>query len=201
MLTDLKVEEFIKEVGSNQPAPGGGSCSALAGALAASLAQMVAHLSGEAHADVVPNARVIADRLRHLTNRDTEAFNLVVAAYRLPRRTEQEKKERRAAIQAGTRMATEVPLQVMEVSLQALVLAKEMALHGNPNTISDAGVAGLLAAAGCRGAAYNVLINLPGLKDREFAAEAKHRLDEILASVDRLDTEIKEHVNRALKDS
>ncbi len=199
MLTELKVEEFLKEVGSNQPAPGGGSCSALAGALAASLAQMVAHLSDEAHADVIPKARVLADRLRHLTNRDTEAFNQVMAAYRLPRQTEQEKKDRRVAIQVGTQMATEVPLQVMEISLQALALAKEMALHGNPNTISDAGVAGLLAAASCRGAAYNVLINLPGLKDQEFAVEAKQRVDEILADVDRLDEEIRTHVNRALK--
>lgn len=198
MLTELQVEMFLAEVGSNAPAPGGGSCAALAGALAASLVQMVAHLSGKEHAEVVPKAQIIAKQLGNLTNQDTEAFQEVMVAYKLPRRTDQEKKERRVAIQAGTKRATEVPLQVMEAALQALELAKEMALHGNPNTISDAGVAGLLGAAACRGAAYNVLINLPGLKDQEFVTETKARLDEILLAAQGLDEEIRKYVTGVL---
>ena len=86
----------------------------------------------------------------------------------------------------------------MEVSLNVLALAKDMALHGNPNTISDAGVAGLLAVAACKGASYNVLINLPGLKDQEFVTTTKSRMEEILVDVEELEQLIANHVTDAL---
>ena len=198
VFAELKVQAFLEELGSNKPAPGGGTASALAGSLASSLVKMVAHLSGEEHEEVISKAQVLTNQLLHLATRDTEAFNQVMAAYKLPRKTDEEKKQRSQAIQNATRFATEVPLQIMEVSLNVLALAKDMALYGNPNTISDAGVAGLLAVAACKGASYNVLINLPGLKDQEFVTTTKSRMEEILADVEELEQLIANHVTDAL---
>lgn len=198
LLTKLTIQEFVEELGSKKPAPGGGSASALAGALAGSLAKMVANLSGEGQDETLSHSQVLVDQLLHLVNRDTHAFNQVMASFKLPKATDEEKKERSMAIQLATRLATEVPLQIMEVSLKVLVLAKEMALHGNKNALSDAGVAGLFAAAACRGASYNVLINLPGLKDQEFVAATKARLAEILEDVKVLEGFIADHVMNTL---
>lgn len=198
VFAQLKVQAFLEELGSNKPAPGGGTASALAGSLASSLVKMVAHLSGEEHEETISRAEVLTNQLLHLATRDTEAFNQVMAAYKLPRKTDEDKKQRSQAIQHATRLATEVPLQIMEVSLNVLALAKEMAVHGNPNTISDAGVAGLLGVAACRGASYNVLINLPGLKDQEFVAATKSRLEEILGDVEELERLVANHVTDTL---
>ena len=198
MLTKLTIEGFIKDLGSEKPAPGGGSASGLAGALAVSLVKMVAHLSGEGHEEVISRSQTLTDELLDLVNRDTEAFNQVMAAFKLPKGTDEEKKTRRQAIQAATRLATEVPLRIVEVSLEVLTLAKKMAFHGNKNALSDAGVAGLLGVAACRGASYNVLINLPGLKDDEFVSITKKRLEELLSQADELEQTIGDHVRAAL---
>ena len=198
MLTELTIEQFSKDLGSEKPAPGGGSASGLAGALASSLVKMVAHLSGEGQKELISHAQVLTDQLLHLVNRDTEAFNQVMASFKLPRTTDEEKRERSRAIRQATRLATEVPLRIMEVSLEVLALAKDMALHGNKNALSDAGVAGLLGAAACRGASYNVLINLPGLKDEEFVTATRVRLAEILKDVEELESFIANHVTSAL---
>lgn len=198
MLTELSITGFAGELGSEKPAPGGGSASSLAGSLASSLVKMVAHLSGNGQEEIISKAQVLCNKLLNLVNQDTEAFNQVMAAFRLPKGTDEEKKTRRTAIQQATRLATEVPLEIMEVSLEVLKLAKEMALHGNKNCLSDAGVAGLLAAAACKGGSYNVLINLPGLKDEEFVATTKTRLVEILKNVEELEQQIAEHVRSQL---
>jgi formiminotetrahydrofolate cyclodeaminase len=194
VLTDLTLREFAQDLGSEKPAPGGGSASGLAGALAASLVQMVGHLSGEGQEELISRSRSLADELLDLVNRDTEAFNRVMAAFRLPKTTEEEKKARRAEIQAATRLATEVPLKIAELSLEVLALAEQMAFRGNKNALSDAGVAGLLGVAACRGAAYNVLINLPGLKDEEFVAACKLRLKELLQEAEQFEETIGSHV-------
>lgn len=197
MLTELKVADFAAELASDKPAPGGGSASALAGALAAALASMVAQLS-EGQSEVTDQAGELVTNLLNLVNRDTEAFNQVMEAFKLPKQTEEEKKLRRERIQAATRLAAEVPLQIMKSALQALELAREMALHGNKNCLSDAGVAGLLAAAACQGAAYNVLINLPSLKDAEFVAEARWQVQEILGQADQVSQSLTQYVTSAL---
>lgn len=199
LLTELRITDFAAELGSSNPAPGGGSASALAGALAACLAQMVAQLSGEGWEEFIARAQLLSNQLLHLVNRDTEAFNQVMAALKLPKGTEEEKRERRRALRLANRHATEVPLQVMELALQVLAMAREAAQRGNKNCLSDAGVAGLLAAAACKGAAYNVLINLPGLRDDPFAAEARARLAEILEDVHVLESTIAAHVTRSLE--
>ena len=198
MLTELTVKEFAKDLGSEKPAPGGGSASGLAGSLAGSLVKMVAHLSGKGQEEIISRSQMLVDELLDLVNRDTEAFNQVMASFKLPKGTDEEKTARRQAIQAATRLATEVPLRIMEVSLDVLILAKEMAFHGNKNALSDAGVAGLLGVAACRGASYNVLINLPGLKDEEFVAITKKRLEELLDEANELEKIIGDHVRGAL---
>jgi len=198
LLTELRISEFAAELGSAKPAPGGGSASALAGALAAALARMVAQLSGEGWEGFLPQAQRLTEQLLHLVNKDTQAFNQVMAALQLPKGTEEEKQERKRALRLATRLATEVPLQVMEFSLEVLALAQDVAFRGNKNCLSDAGVAALLAAAACRGAAYNVLINLPGLRGDELAAAARRRVEEILRDVGVLEGTITEHVTQAL---
>jgi len=198
LLTELTIKDFAQDLGSEKPAPGGGSASGLAGALAGSLVKMVAHLSGEGQEAIISQSQALSDELLDLVNRDTEAFNQVMAAFKLPKGTDEEKKERRQAIQAATRLATEVPLRVMEVSLEVLKLAREMAFHGNKNALSDAGVAGLLGVAACRGASYNVLINLPGLKDEEFVLSTKKRLEALLIEATDLEEVIGSHVRGAL---
>jgi formiminotetrahydrofolate cyclodeaminase len=198
LLTELTIVEFAEVLGSEKPAPGGGSASGLAGALAGSLVKMVAHLSGEGQDGIISRSQVLSHELLDLVNQDTDAFNQVMAAFKLPKGTDEEKKERRQAIQVATRRATEVPLKIMEVSLDVLKLAQEMAFHGNKNALSDAGVSGLFAVAACRGASYNALINLPGLKDEEFVATTKKRLEELLAEVDELEQTISAHVRGAL---
>lgn len=198
VLTELKITDFAAELGSSKPAPGGGSASALAGALAAALTKMVAQLSGEGWDGFLPQAQRLTDQLLHLVNKDTQAFNQVMSALQLPKGTDEEKQERRRALRLATRLATEVPLQVMEFSLEALALAQEVSLRGNKNCLSDAGVAALLAAAACRGAAYNVLINLPGLKGDEFASSARERMEEILQEAEALERATVDHVSRSL---
>lgn len=195
----MTLREFANDLGSEKPAPGGGSASGLAGALAASLVKMVAHLTGEGQETIIARSQELADELMDLVNRDTDAFNQVMAAFKLPKGTDEEKAQRRQAIQAATRLATEVPFRVVEVSLEVLKLAKEMAFFGNKNALSDAGVAGLLGVAACRGAAYNVLINLPGLKDEEFVTKTKKRLDELLKEVKELEETIGVRVLETLK--
>lgn len=199
MLTDLQIHQFVQEIGSDKPAPGGGSASALTGALASSLVKMVANLSGDGQEQIIGQSQDLIEQLLDLVNRDTDAFNQVMASFRMARQTEQERESRRQAIQVATRLATEVPLEIMEVSAQVLSLAEEMVLYGNKNALSDAGVASLLAIAACRGASYNVMINLPSLKDKEFVHITKAHVRKILAFVKDLEQRIAKQVESSLK--
>ena len=191
MLVKKSVNDFIAETASSSPAPGGGSASALAGALGTALAEMVlnltvgkkkyAEVSGEL-ADLLPKLASIRQELQAAVDRDTEAFNQVMAAFGLPKETDEEKARRRAAVQEATLKATEVPLSVMEAALKAMEMTLTVAKKGNVNSASDAGVAGLLLATAIDGAALNVRINLPGLPDdHPFKAEAMSKLNQILA--------------------
>jgi formiminotetrahydrofolate cyclodeaminase len=191
-LAELSVRDLAARLASRDPTPGGGSASALAGALAASLVEMVCELTvgrpDSAHVD--PIARQVgaaaADLRRALLDaaeEDARAYDAVAAARRLPRETEDEKAARRAAIGEATVTATEVPLRVVQLATDVLGLAARMAPIGNRNAISDAGVAALLAAAAARGAAFNVSINLPSLPEgHALRAEAARRLAELEAT-------------------
>ena len=170
--------QFVASVAGDDPVPGGGSVSALAGQLAAALAQMVTGLTvgRERYADVedqmqqlATDAAALAARLGALVKEDADAYAGVSAAYRLPKEGEQAP-ARRAAIQTALRRAAEVPLETAQACRDVARLALGCAQQGNRNAVTDAGVAALLAEAACRGAVYNVRINLSSLDDHAAAA-------------------------------
>lgn len=188
-LIEKTVVEFANEVDSSSPAPGGGSVSALAGVIGASLARMVGHITVNKKAYKKLDAReqeqfeqalarllAIKDELLPLIDEDTNAFNAIMAAYKLPKNTEQEKQVRIQAIEDATKGAIEVPMQVANLSLEALKLLKPIEDFGNKNARSDVGVAALQLGAATQGALMNVKINLPGLSDEE---EKKTYLDTV----------------------
>lgn len=178
-LMGLGVAEFTEVLASSSPAPGGGSVSALAGALAAGLAAMVARLTrGKQYAavegemaDLCKEADALRERLEKAVDEDTEAFNQVMAAFKLPRDTEAEQAARAEAIQEATKGATRVPYAVMELGLEALRFCERVAEVGNTNSASDAGVGALLGLACVRGACFNVRINLKAIDDESFAED------------------------------
>ncbi len=179
-LVDLTCTAFADETASESPAPGGGSISAYMGALGAALAAMVANLSShkagwddrwEEFSDWAVKAQQIKEDLLALVDEDTESFNRVMAAFGLPKGTDEEKAARSAAIQEATRYATEVPFRTMQRAFDAFEVIRAMAEVGNPNSVTDAGVGALCARSAVIGAFLNVKINAAGLKDKEFAAD------------------------------
>ena len=166
---------FVASVASSAPVPGGGSVSALAGQLAAALAQMVAGLTvgrkkyaavDGAMKDLALTAVSLGNRLSALVKEDADAYALVSNAYKLPKETPEQTTVRDAAIQAALMKAAEIPLETARACAQVAALAVTCAHHGNSNAVSDAGVAALLAEAACRGAAYNVRINVSAMADK-----------------------------------
>ena len=179
-LVRMDLRSFADETASESPAPGGGSISAYAGALGASLGTMVANLSAhkagwdarwEEFSHWAEQGQKIKDELLALVDADTAAFNEIMVALGLPKGSDAEKAARTAAIQAATKKATEVPFRVMQLCADALPLCLAMAEQGNPNSVSDAGVGALCARAGVQGAYLNVRINAKGLTDRNFARQ------------------------------
>lgn len=175
-LMERTLTDYLEELRSESPAPGGGSVSALAGAQGMSLLMMVCGLTitrekyavhHETCKKALEKAEAIGRELAELVDLDTEAYLGVAAAFKLPKETEEEKGARSAAIIKATHKATEVPFRVMELSLAGLELAGELMDKTNPNAASDLGVAGQNLSAALKGAYYNVLINLSGLKDSE----------------------------------
>jgi len=172
----MTIGTFLEQLASSEPTPGGGSAAALAGALAAALGAMVARLStgkGGDDAAFVHTART-ADRARtvllDLAAQDAEAFAAVMRAMRLPRATDEQKRARQAALQSALPRAAEVPLRVMEETMQVLRLFPDLARTGNPHAVSDVAVGALLAHAAVHGALHNVRINASAIKDATLAA-------------------------------
>ena len=193
-LMAMTAKAFVDEVSSESPAPGGGSVAALAGSLAAALAAMVANLtvgkkgyeaSWELMSDLAVQAQDVKARLVRAVDEDTQAFNAVMDAMKLPKASAEEKAARDAAIQEGNKQAAKVPLETAKACLQALKLAGQ-AVSGNRNSASDAGVAALMAAAGLHGAALNVLINLGAIQDAAFVASMKAEVASLRAEADQL---------------
>lgn len=199
MLIDMTVKDFLAELASKSPAPGGGSVSALAGSLSAALISMVANLTtGNAESgqvgDVDAALKKAADLMTCLegdVDADTEAFNRVMDAYRLPKETEQEKGKRSQAIQQALQGAALHPLKVARQCLDVMRLCRWAVASGNPNALSDAGVASLLAQSGINGALYNVDINLKSIHDTKFKAEMERERDKILEEARAIQDEIK----------
>jgi methenyltetrahydrofolate cyclohydrolase len=203
MLTNLRITEFLDELASSSPAPGGGSVAALSGALGAALTSMVCNLTigKKKYAAVEQEMKTIlvkSEELRKtltdLIVRDTEAFNKVMEAYSLPKETDDQKALRTAAIQEATKEATLVPLRVMKLIVDGLALAKIIAEKGNVNSISDAGVSALMLYAAAEGASLNVQINLSGINDPEFVGWNTDEVHSILRSCKIKAEEIREIV-------
>ncbi|MCX6134717.1 MAG: cyclodeaminase/cyclohydrolase family protein [Ignavibacteriales bacterium] len=208
MLTEKTVTQFLDELASNSPAPGGGSVAALAGAAGAALASMVCNLTigKKKYADVqdemaavLQHTEAMRKELTILIDRDTEAFNAVMTAYGLPKVTEQEQAVRTAAIQEATKSATLIPLQVMNVCEQVMGFVLTVAQNGNKNSASDAGVAALMLRAGCAGAALNVRINLGGLTDAGFVQQISEQYKGIMANVENGTRDVLSAVDQSIR--
>ena len=207
-LVKKDLRDFANELSSESPAPGGGSVAALAGALGAALASMVANLtvgkksyeeSWDEMKDVAVNTQRLKDELLRAVDRDTEAFNSLMNAFALPKKTEDQISERDTAIEQATKNACLVPLEVMKSSLEVLQWAKIVANKGNANAASDAGVAALMALTAVQGAGMNVKINLPGIKDEAFFDRMKNEVKMIISNATRLQREIVETVNQKIE--
>lgn len=206
-LLTKNISEFLNELASSSPAPGGGSVSALAGALGSALVSMVSSLTigkkkyaeveGEMKSVLVESEKLRA-KLTSLVDRDTDAFNLVMSAFGMPKETDDQKNARTAAIESATKEATMVPLDVMHVCLDAVALSETVARKGNTNALSDAGVSALLLRAGCRGAYYNVKINLSSLKDTDFIEKIKQDAARTMDAVDEKAKSVIDHVESQL---
>ena len=179
-LINLSVIDFVNEVDSNSPAPGGGSVAALAGSLGSSLSRMVGHLTvgkkkfkalDEDTKEVFNNAllelETVKEELMLLIDKDTEAFNLIMSAFKLPKSNDEEKAIRKAAIEAATVIAIDVPLNVAVLCRKGMNLLETVKANGNKNCLSDLGVSMLLLHTGLIGAIMNVKINIPGLSNQE----------------------------------
>ena len=206
-LIDLTVKGFADETSRESPAPGGGTISAYMGALGAALGTMVANLSShkagwdarwEEFSNWADKGQKIQAELMTLVDEDTEAFNRIMEAFGLPKKTEEEKAARSAAIQAATLFATQVPLHTMQASFKVFELCKAMAEEGNPNSVSDAGVGVLAARAAVLGAGLNVKINASGLKDRETADKLVGEANELIKKANELEAEIMKIVEEKL---
>lgn len=185
MLREKTLVEFLDDLASPSPAPGGGSTAALMGALGASLVSMVCHLTlGKTGyeevqrliKDTLATSEKLRRRLTHLIDEDTQAFNKVMAAIRMPKVTVKEKEKRSHALQKAYKEAARVPLEVAQCCNTLWGVIGVVAEKGNKNSITDAGVAGLLAYGGVKGAVLNVKINLGAIKDESFTTKVNKEI-------------------------
>jgi len=207
MLAEKPISQFMDELASSAPAPGGGSVAALAGAMGAALVSMVCNLTvgKKKYADVEEEIKAIlgqAESLRQelmgLLEEDVAAYTRVSEAMKMPRDTEEQKAIREEALEKALKEATKVPLRVAEACVKVMDLCRPVAEKGNINAVSDAGVAVVMAEAGLRSAALNVLINLGWIKDETFKKEAQAKLDKLLEGKSSLKEEVYELVKSKL---
>jgi methenyltetrahydrofolate cyclohydrolase len=185
LYVEKTVAQFLDELASAEPVPGGGSASALGAALGAGLVSMVCRLTsgkkGYEAAEpelrrVLARSEALRQEVTDLLQADTEVYAAVMAAYRLPRKTEELRTARHAALQAALKEAAEVPLQLAERSAEILELALPAAQIGNPWAVSDAAAGALLAEACIHAALLNVDVNLASIEDADYAAQARARI-------------------------
>jgi glutamate formiminotransferase/formiminotetrahydrofolate cyclodeaminase len=193
-LSDMTLPAFLDELASDSPAPGGGSVAALCGALSAALSAMTARLtlgkekyreSWAAMEELIPRADALRTSLLARIDEDAASFDAYMTARRLPKATGEEAAVRKIAVERAAMVTASVPLSAVLDCAKLVDLAAEAVGKGNPNAVTDAGGAALLAQAAARAAAYNVLVNLPGVADQAFVAETRERVCSALETVDR----------------
>jgi glutamate formiminotransferase/formiminotetrahydrofolate cyclodeaminase len=202
-LVSLSLEKFMNETASESVAPGGGSVSAYLGALGTALGSMVANISShkrgwderwEEFSEWAEKGKLIQNELLRLVDEDTDAFNMIMKAFGMPKGSDDEKKERNAAIEEATKNAILVPFKVMEVAYEAYELIEEMVKEGNPNSMTDAGVGALAVRSCIKGAYLNVCVNSGGLEDRKFGDDIKAKAAEINARSEKKEKDIVDKV-------
>ena len=203
MLRDLTIPEFLEKTASNTPVPGGGSVAALSAAVAASLAEMVAHLSigkkgleaaGDEMKAIISMASAYRETLLHDIDRDSDAFNQVMAAFKLPKNTAEEVKQRHLAIQEGLKTAALVPLRVAKDAFKILEMAGTVVIKGNKNAVTDGVVAAMMARTAVLSALYNVKINLASIKDNAFVNEVSKQVRELETETESKEKQVRLHV-------
>ena len=199
MLRDLSVKGFVYETSSDSPAPGGGSIAALSAATSAALIEMVANLTiGKKGYEEVTNemekvketASQYKDKFINYIDEDSNSFNKIMEAFKLPKETDNEKALRINTIQLAFKGAANVPLNVGKDAFELLELAKIVILKGNQNAVTDGAVAAMQARTAVHGAFYNVNINLGSIKDEEFVKDAQRQMEEIETKVDAIEKDI-----------
>jgi formiminotetrahydrofolate cyclodeaminase len=205
--SDRTIRGFLQDLASSAPTPGGGTAAAVAGAMGASLAEMVTALTlarekyAAAHEAMRPIASAAAaarEELLRLAREDAEAYDSVVAARRLPKETPAEKSAREESVSAAVRRAAEVPLRTARAAAGLLELMPELAEKGNPNAASDSGAAALLLEGAVQAALLNVAINLPGISDRDLAQEMRREGESLQIDSERLRDRVLQIVRRNL---
>jgi formiminotetrahydrofolate cyclodeaminase len=200
---DLTIDDFTRRLASSDPVPGGGSASAVAAALGASLVVMVASLSTgrPKYVDHEPmlgwaadTGRRLIDRFMEIADTDAEAYGGFAAALKMPRDTDDQIAARTDAMQAAARRSAEAPMSCVEACFDLLQAAEALAGRSNPNAASDVDVAALLGQAAARGAAANVMINLPSTGDPELEGRLTQRVTELLAAIEDLATQTHETI-------
>lgn len=207
-LLDTTCEKFLEELASKQPTPGGGAASALCGATAAALTAMLGNLTAgkagsEANDKMALEIIIAADKLRlelaQLADDDAAVFNKFMEAYKMPKATDTEKAMRTAAIGQAAIAAAEVPMQIADKSLEVLKLARKLIVFGNPNAISDGTVSAIMARAALRSALYNVKINLGLIKDDEYVAAARAKMQQLEAKAMEIEAFVLARTDEVLK--
>ena len=206
-LEDMNVGNFLEQLASDAPVPGGGGVSALCGALGAALVSMVANLTvgKEKHRenwDVMTEALKTSSRLREefleLADMDMKSFSSYMAALKMPKETDEEKSARKTAVQEAAMQAAEIPLRVLELCVETTETALEATKNGNPNVATDAGIAALLAEAGGIAASYNVQVNLATITEESFKRMCRARMTEALHKIRSNAREVSYYMDRAL---
>ena len=206
-LADLSIKEFLAKTASNSPVPGGGSIAALSAAIAASLSEMVANLTigkrgfeaiEEEMREIVKNAFQYRERLIRYIDKDSNAYNDVMAAFKLPKGTEHERNNREETIQEALKNAALVPLDVAKDAFKIIELAEKVVKQGNKKAITDAAVATMMARTAVLSALYNVKINLASIKDTDFVEEIREEIKHMESEIVNRESEILSDVSMHL---
>lgn len=207
MLAEMSVKGYIAELSSNSPAPGGGSVAALSGAQGAALLSMVGELTvgKKGYEEVEAQIKALGEKaaasareLVRLMDVDTEVFNQVMAAFKMPKESDEEKAARTAAIQQAYKAAADVPMTVARECLEVLKLCPEAFAKGNKNALSDVGVAAHSAWCGLKGALLNVMINLGGIKDQDYVERARQQIKAITSEGQAIYDQVASEVENSL---